>query len=225
MTIKSLPDSERPRERLFTHGAQTLSDTELLAILIGTGTRQENAVRLAERLLIHYGGLKGLAQASQTDLMRFTGLGTAKIAKVMAAIELGNRLLTYHPDERPTIRTARDAAQAVIHMSSLTQEQVRVILLDNTRKVIAIPTIYIGTVSAAVIRAAEVYREAVTRNAPAMILVHNHPSGDPHPSPEDIQLTHDLIAAGQTLDIALLDHLIIAGHDWRSLREMNLAFT
>lgn len=222
--LRDLPDSERPRERMLNHGAGKLSNVELIAILLRTGTAKENVLRLAERLLIHYGGLKGLAQASPDDLRHIDGLGDAKIAQILAALELGKRLLTYHPDERPTLHEAKDAAKLVMDMGDLQQEHIRVILLDNARRVIAIPTVYIGTVNAAMLRTSEIFRDAIIRNAPAVILVHNHPSGDPSPSPEDIELTRTLFDAGRLLDIILLDHIIIGRQDWRSLKELNLGF-
>ncbi|MDX1994845.1 MAG: DNA repair protein RadC [bacterium] len=225
VSLHEMPEGERPRERLMTHGAAALSNAELLAILLRTGNREENVLRLAERLLAHYGGLAGLAQASLAELSHVHKLGQAKTSQIAAALELGRRLLTLKPEERRPILTAGDAAQLVMDMSSLPQEHIRVILLDNSRRVIAISTVYIGTVNAAMLRVAEIYREAVTRNAPALILVHNHPSGDPSPSPEDVQLTRTLIEAGKLLDIVLLDHLIIAGAQWRSLREMQLGFS
>ena len=189
-----------------------------------TGTAQENVLRLAGRILARYQGLQGLAQASPSELERIKGLGRAKIAQLVAAMELGKRLLSYRPDERPTIQRAADAARLMLDMGSLPQEHVRVMLLDGTRRVLAIPTIYIGTLNTSVLRVSEIFREAITRNSPAIILVHNHPSGDPSPSPEDIELTHTLINAGRLLDIALLDHLIIGHQNWVSIKELGLAF-
>ncbi len=205
-------------------GAGLLSDIELLAILLQHNNKQENALEIAENLLIYYGGLNGLAQASITDMTSRNGLEEETAAELTAALELGKRLLIYRPDERPIVQSSADAARLMLDMRNLQQEHIRVILLDTARRVIAAPTIYIGTVNAAMLRAAEIYREAVTRNAPAIILVHNHPSGDPTPSPEDVQLTRTLIEAGRLLDIILLDHVIIGGTDWRSLKEMRLAF-
>ncbi len=224
ISMHDIPDGERPRERLWTHGAHSLSNTELLAIILRTGTQQENVLHLSERILTHYQGLSGLAQALPSELQQINGLGKAKIAQIVATLEIGKRLMSYKADERPVIKTASDAAQLVMGMGSLPQEHVRVILLDGSRRVIAIPTIYMGTLNTSVLRVSEVFREAVTRNSPAIILVHNHPSGDPSPSPEDIELTHTLISAGQLLDIALLDHLIIGRQTWKSIKELGLAF-
>ncbi|GAB4510477.1 MAG: DNA repair protein RadC [Anaerolineae bacterium] len=222
--LHDLPPGERPRERLAQYGPAALSATELLAILLGTGTREENVMRLSERILAQFGGLKGLAKSSLTELEQVHGLGKAKVASLTAALEIGRRLTAFSPDERPILHTSEDAAMLVMDMSALQQEHVRVILLDAANRVIAIPTVYIGTVNTAVLRTAEIYREAISRNAPAIILAHNHPSGDPTPSPEDVHLTRRLIQAGELLDIVLLDHLIIGGQAWRSLREMRLGF-
>lgn len=224
VSIQDLPNTERPRERLLQQGSKALSNTELLAIILRTGTADENVLRLAERVLAHYGGLHGLAQASSADLTRFKGLGSAKAAQVAAALELGKRLMLYDPAEQPVISRAEDAFRLVADMGQLQQEHVRVILLDISRRVIAIPTVYIGTLSASVLRTSEIFREAVTRNCPAIIVVHNHPSGDSHPSPEDVDLTRSLIAAARLLDITLLDHLIIGRQSWSSLKDLGLGF-
>jgi DNA repair protein RadC len=219
-----MPDNERPRERLIQHGANALSTAELLAVILRTGTTGENVLHLAERLLARYQGLHGLAQTSPEELQQIPGLGAAKATQILAALEIGKRLVAYNGDERPLIHTAADAARLVADMGSLRQEQVRVILLDTARRVMAIPTVYIGTLNTSVLRVAEIFREAITRNSPAIILTHNHPSGDPSPSPEDIELTRTLVAAGNLLDIQLLDHLIIGQPRWASLKEMGLAF-
>lgn len=225
LSMHDIPDSERPRERLLAQGPGALSNAELLAILLRTGTSEENVLHLAERLLAQFGGLQELAEASCAELLGLKGLGSAKVAQMSAAFELGKRLITYDPRQRPVIRNAEDAARLVADMRQLQQEHVRVILLDISRSVIAIPTVYIGTLNASVLRVSEVFREAVIRNSPALIMVHNHPSGDPKPSPEDIDLTRTLIAAARLLDITLVDHLIIGRHDWSSMRDMGLAFT
>lgn len=224
ITIHDMPDNERPRERLLNDGSAALSNAELLAILLRTGTPQENVLQMATRILAHYGSLPALARVSAAEMMTIKGLGQAKAAQILAALELGRRASHTQKDERPSIESAADAADLLVDMHHLTQEQVRVILLDSSRRVIAIPTIYMGTVNMSVIRVSEVYREAIIRNSPAMIVAHNHPSGDPAPSPEDIELTRALEAAGNLLDIQLLDHLIIGQSGWKSLRDMGLGF-
>jgi DNA repair protein RadC len=224
ISIQDMPGNERPRERLLQYGAAALSNAELLAIILRTGTAQENVLRLAERLLARYQGLQGIAQASPEELQEVSGLGSAKATQILAALEIGKRAITYQAQDRPVIKSAADAAQLVIDMGNLRQEQVRIILLDNGRRVIAIPTVYMGTLNTSVLRVSEIFREAITRNSPAVILAHNHPSGDPAPSPEDVELTRTLVAAGKLLDIQVIDHLIIGQTRWVSLKEMRLGF-
>lgn len=225
ITIQDMPNSERPRERLMRYGPSALSTAELLAIILRTGTAEENVLRLAQRLLAHYGELHGLAQASPSDLQQIKGLGEAKIAQIMAALEVGRRLMNTSPPERSIIHNATDAARLMADMSNLTQEHVRVILLDTSKRVIATPTVYIGTLNASILRVSEIFREAITRNSPAIILAHNHPSGDSSPSPEDIAITRSLLAAGKLLDIVVVDHIIIGERSWTSLRELGLGFS
>lgn len=222
--ITDLPPEDRPRERLLRNGPRALSNVELLAILLRTGTDNENVLQLAQRILSHFGGLHHLASVSPAELMNIRGLGEAKATQVTAALEIGNRLAASQPTERPQIRKAADAAQLVLDMRYLTQENVRLILLDSQNRVMAIPTVYIGTTNTSVLRVAEIFREAITRNSPALIVVHNHPAGDPVPSPEDITFTKDMVRAGELLDIHVTDHIIIGEREWRSLREMGLGF-
>ena len=200
---------------ITTDQLSTLTTPALIALLLN------GDAQLAEQLVRRYGGLRGLAQASAEDLDDLCELDRNRL---LAAIELGKRLLAFEPDDRPIVRSADDAARLVADMVFLRQEHVRAILLDLNRQVIAIPTLYIGTLNASVLRVAEIFRESITRNSPALILVHNHPAGDASPSPEDIELTRSLIAAGKLLDIAVIDHLIISQNGWSSLKDMGLAF-
>jgi DNA repair protein RadC len=224
ISIQDMPGNERPRERLIHHGANALSNAELLAIILRTGTAQENVLHLAERILARYQGLQGLSQTSPEELQQVAGLGEAKATQILAALEIGKRATAYNGNERPIVNGAVDAARLVMDMGNLRQEQVRAILLDSGRRVIAIPTVYIGTLNTSVLRVSEIFREAITRNSPALILAHNHPSGDPSPSPEDIELTRTLVAAGNLLDIQVLDHIIIGQPRWTSLKELGLGF-
>lgn len=224
LNFQELPLEERPRERLLRYGAGVLSDAELMAIILRTGSKGENILQLSQRLLTQHHGLKGLAHVRLEQLEQIHGLGKAKSAQILAIVELSKRLTAFQPDERQVIHSASDAVKLVLDMGDLPQEHVRVILLDSARRVVAIPTIYIGTLNASVLRVAEIYREALLRNCPALLLVHNHPTGDPTPSPEDVEITRTLIAAGSLLDIQLLDHLIIGRQDWSSLKELGLAF-
>lgn len=223
--VKMLTSIFRLKERIAMPNQppnqSDLTDAELLAAFLSS----ENAIDLASQLLIHFGGLHGLMRAEVEELQKLDGTSSTSIAEILAVIELGNRLRSFRPDERPIITSAADAVNLVHDMADLRQEQVRIILLDLTRRVIAIPTLYMGTLNASVLRTAEVFREAVLCNCPAMILVHNHPAGDAIPSPEDVELTHMLIEAAKLLDIVLIDHLIICQSGWSSLREMGLAFS
>ncbi len=220
--LQDLPNGERPRERLLRLGPSVLTNTELIALLLGSGTSGENVLRLSERILTRLGGLEGFLRASLGDLNALKGIGDSKRAQLIAAAELARRIAALPPPERTSIASAKDAAQLVADMAHLSQEQVRVILLDSAKRVIALPTLYMGTVSTAVVRVAEVYREAVQRSASALILAHNHPSGDPTPSPEDIELTRAVAAAGLLLDIPLIDHIVMGRDGWRSLKELGL---
>ncbi len=224
-TIKELPLGERPRERLVQYGAGALSTAELLAIILRTGISGENVLTLANRLLARYEGLSGLARASFDELRQERGLGVAKAAQIKAALELGRRLLVTSPQERPQVRSPSDAAQLVMaEMGLLEQEQLRLILLDSKNRVLAIPTVYQGSLNTSLIRIGELFRYALQRNCAAFIVVHNHPSGDPTPSPEDVVVTRQIVAAGKLLDIEVLDHLIIGHQRFISLKERGLGF-
>ncbi|MBX3048841.1 MAG: DNA repair protein RadC [Anaerolineales bacterium] len=223
--IADLPSAERPRERLRQQGARSLSTAELLAVLLRTGVPGESAVRLGERLLSHFGGLAGLQRADFDDVKSQHGLGEAKAATLKAAIELGRRLAVQEPGERPAIASPADAAALVQYeMAGLEQEHLRAILLDTRNKVIAIDEVSQGTLNSAQVRMAELFKAAIRRNAAALILVHNHPSGDPTPSADDIALTRQVREAGRLLEIEVLDHLIIGQGRYVSLKEQKLAF-
>ncbi len=228
LLIRDLPTSERPRERLRDHGAAYLSNAELIAILLRTGTPAENVVDLASHLLSRFGGLDGISRASFQELSSVHGIGEAKTAQLKAALELGRRLLASTSEDRVTIHSPQDVANLLAaDMGLLDQEHFRVLLLNTKNQVLGIREVYKGNVSSAVIRASEVFQEAVRSNCPAIILVHNHPSGDPTPSPEDVQTTRQLVEAGKLLDIEVLDHLVIgraASGGFVSLKERRLGF-
>ena len=224
--ISDLPEEERPRERLQRLGAQALSAAELIAILLRVGLKGENAVQVGQRLLQHFGGISGLHRASFEELRAQRGIGAAKAAQIKAAIELGRRLTLEVPEERPTIRSPADAAALVQYeMSGLEKEVMRVLLLDTKNHVLEIVEVARGSLNAAHLRLAEIFTPAVRRNAAAIILAHNHPSGDPTPSPDDIAFTRAVIEAGKLLDIEALDHLVIGQGKFVSLKERGLAFT
>lgn len=224
-TIKELPSGERPRERLLRYGAGALSSAELLAIILRTGTRDENVIQVAQRLLGTYGDLTGLAQASASELMRAKGLGPAKVAQLKAALELGHRLSDEKMGDLPQVRSPADAANLVMaEMSLLEQEHMRVLLLDTKNRVVATKEVYIGSLNTSLIRVGELFKEAVRANSASLIVVHNHPSGDPTPSPEDVAVTKQIVEAGRLLDIEVLDHLIIGQGRFVSLKERGLGF-
>ncbi|MBL7163680.1 MAG: DNA repair protein RadC [Anaerolineales bacterium] len=182
--ITDLASSERPRERLAKLGPQALSNAELLAILLRVGVHGENAVQVGRRLLQTFGGLTGLHRVSYDEVCDQHGIGTAKAAQIKAAIELGRRLTLESPEERPTINSPADAATLVqFEMGALEQEHLRVMLLDTRNRVLDIIEVYQGSLNSSQVRVGELFRSAVRRNAAALIVVHNHPSGDPTPSP------------------------------------------
>ena len=224
-TIKDLPVDERPRERLARAGEGALSTAELLAIILRTGVGGENVLALATRLLSRYGGLPGLARASFVELQAEKGLGKAKTAQLKAALELGRRILLAAPEDRSAVRSPADVAQLLMaEMAHLGQEHFRVLYLDTRNRLLGSETVYVGSLNASHIRVSEVFRDAVKRNCAAIIVVHNHPSGDPTPSPEDVEVTSRLVAAGNLLDIEVLDHLIVGQQRFVSLRERGLGF-
>ncbi len=223
--ITDLHESDRPRERLASLGPQALSNAELIAILLRVGVPGENAVQVGQRLLQKFDGISGIHRAPFVDLINQHGIGEAKAAQLKAAIELGRRLTLESPDERPTINSPGDAAVLVMYeMGALEQEHLRVMLLDRRNRVLDVVELYRGSVSSAQVRVGEVFREAVRKNASALIAIHNHPSGDPTPSPDDVALTRAIVQAGQMLDVDGLDHLVIGQGRWVSLKERGLGF-
>ena len=224
--IRDFPAGERPRERLRDHGPTYLSNAELIAILLRTGTTSETSSALATRLLSQYGGLEGLAKASFQELSNQHGIGEAKTSQLKAALELGKRLLATSDEQRVTIHSPQDVANLLMaEMAFLDQEHLRVLLLNTKNQVLGISEVYKGNVNSSVIRAGEVFQEAVRSNCPSVIVVHNHPSGDPTPSQEDVQVTRQLVEAGRLLDIELLDHMVIGRQGFVSLKEKGLGFS
>jgi DNA repair protein RadC len=223
--ITDLEQSERPRERLAKHGPQVLSNAELLAILLRVGVPGENAVQVGQRLLADLGGLPGIHRADFGEVCNQHGIGPAKAAQIKAAIELGRRLNEMAPEERPSIHSPADAAALVkFEMSALEQEELRIILLDIRNRVEHILTIYRGSLNSSQVRVGELFKTAIRRNAAALIVVHNHPSGDPTPSPDDVAVTRELIKAGELLGIKVLDHIIIGQGSHVSMKEQGLGF-
>lgn len=224
-TIREMAADERPRERMERYGAQALQTSELLAIVFRSGVQGENVLDLSIRLLREFGGLGGLLSADLPLLCAQHGLGLAKATQLKAALELGKRISVLAPEQRPQIGGPSDVANLVsLEMAYLPQEQLRVLCLDTKNFVVHQQMVYQGTVNSSVVRAAEVFRPAVTRTCPSIVVVHNHPSGDPTPSPEDVRTTEQLRKAGEYLDIELLDHLVIGRGRFVSLKERRLGF-
>ncbi|GFR39100.1 UPF0758 protein YsxA [Insulibacter thermoxylanivorax] len=199
---------------------QALSDAELLAVLLRTGTYKESAVTLAQRILKQAGGLKHIPEMSVVEMTKIKGIGEAKALQIHAGIELGRRLSQLTYGERPVIRSPRDAAALLMEELRYFQKEHFVVLFLNTKNhVIAKETLSMGSLNAAIVHPREVYRSAVKRGAASIICAHNHPSGDPTPSREDLALTHRLTEAGNIIGIDLLDHLIIGDGVFVSLKE------
>jgi len=224
--ITDLAVEERPRERLAMLGPQSLTTAELLAILLRVGVPGESAVQVGQRLLQTFGGISGLHKASFVELSHQHGIKLAKAAQIKAAIELGHRLVLESPEERPTVHSPADAAALVQYeMSALEQEELRVLLLDTRNRVLHIETVYRGSVNSSQVRVAEIFKAAIRRNALNIIVIHNHPSGDPTPSPDDVAITRAILEAGKLLDVSVLDHIIVGSGRFISLKERGLGFT
>ena len=223
--IKELPASEQPRERLRDYGPSALSDAELVAILLRVGVQGLNVVQLAQKMLLDHGGWVGLQRLTFHELCNIHGMGEAKAAQVKAALEIGRRLLLAQPEQRVQITTPADVANLLmLEMSHLEQEHLRVVAVNTKNYVLKHFTVYIGSINSSAIRVGEVFKEALKQNAAAIIIAHNHPSGDPTPSSEDVAVTRQIVEAGDLLGIELLDHLVIGQGRWVSLRERNLGF-
>ena len=222
--LLGLPAGDRPLARLEQLGPAALSSVELLGLVWGSQPVAP-AHRIAEACLAQLDGLDGLAQATAAELQQLPGIGPTRAAQLAAAVELGRRVASHWPSGRWTVRSPRDVADRFMPLiGRLEREELHVVLLNARNAVLTTQIVYVGNVSAAVVRIGELFRDAVRRHAAGLILVHNHPSGDPTPSPDDLHLTAEAIAAGRLLDVAVLDHLVI-GHDaWLSLRDRGVTF-
>lgn len=224
--ITDFEPTDRPRERLFEVGAENLKKEELLAILLRVGISGENALQMARRLLQDMGGLVGLQKASVTELASQRGMGMAKAAQIKAAIELGRHLVREDPENPVYLNSPQAAADLVKYeMAAFTQEHLWVLLADTRNRWISTEKIYKGSLNSSTVRIGELFRPAILRNAASILLVHNHPSGDPTPSPEDIALTRGAVQVGKLLDIDVLDHIVIGTHqNYVSFKQRNLGF-
>ena len=225
-TVREMPTEERPRERLAAYGPRHLSNTELIAILLRTGSAGENVISQSSRLLSRFDGLRGLGKATYAELCAEKGLSEAKTCQILAALELGRRFVSLSPEERAVINCPEDVVNLLsAEMSTLEQEHLRVLLLNTRNEVTGVEEIYIGNVNSSVVRPAEVFRPGIRANATSLIVVHNHPSGDPTPSSADVSITRDLVEAGKLLGMELLDHLVIGSSNrYISMKEARLGF-
>ncbi len=224
--MRDVAADDRPRERLRRLGESSLSGAELIAIILNTGIKGEGVITMSHRLIAECGGLRGIHRLDFEELARMRGIGESKASKLKAALELGRRLVAESPEERLVVSGPEDVFQLLgAEMAALEQEHLRVVLLDTRHRVIAVKSVYRGSVNQAQVRTGELFRDAVRANATAQILVHNHPSGDPAPSAADISLTSDAARCGELLDIAVLDHVIIGQGRWVSLKRLGLGFS
>jgi DNA repair protein RadC len=222
-TTTEIPLDERPREKLLTMGPEVLSNVELIAILLGTGSRQDSVLGLARRMLVMCDGLAGLSKLSPQEITKLHGVGQAKAATIGAALELGKRIQLQTGTKRKIIRCPRDIADLLMpRLRFESKEKFMVVLLSTKNHVLATPTISVGTLNASIVHPRELFREAINNSAASVILVHNHPSGDPQPSQEDVALTAKMVEAGRLLDIAVVDHVIIGDGKYVSLKEQGI---
>lgn len=218
--IRDFPQNERPRERFIQSGPHSLSNHELIAILLRTGTKEESVLQLSNRLLSRFEGLRQLKTATLEELTEMKGIGQAKAIQLLAALEIGRRVANLSFNERYVIRSPEDGANYLMNdMRFLTQEHFICLYLNTKNQVIHKQTIFIGSLNASIVHPREVYKEALRRSAASIICFHNHPSGDPSPSREDIEVTKRLSECGKIIGIDMLDHLIIGENKFVSLKE------
>lgn len=224
LTIKEMPENERPREKLIRYGSNTLSNSELLAILIRTGSREQSALELANTIISSdNNGIRFLANSTVEELSKIKGIGESKACQIIAAIELGNRLSRSTLEFKKTIRSPKDVKDIFINdMRFLEKEHFKVVFLNTKNEIIAFETISIGSLNASIVHPREVFNRAIKKSSASIILLHNHPSGNPEPSKEDINVTKRLIEAGKIIGIEVLDHIIIGDGEYFSLKENSL---
>ncbi|APM38247.1 RadC family protein [Clostridium kluyveri] len=223
LKIMDLPKNERPRERLFRYGSEALSNSELLAVILGTGIKGENIVSLSNRIIKDNGGLNGVFNSDLEDFVSISGVGKAKAAKILAMVELSKRFKSYKNGDDYRICSPQDAAVLVMEeMRGMKQEHLKVILLNAKNMVIGIKNVFIGTLNSSIVHPREIFFYAIKKNSASIILCHNHPSGDPSPSNEDVNVTFRLKKCGELLGIQLVDHLIIGNGIFISLKEKGI---
>lgn len=220
LIFKDIPKTERPREKILKNGARSLSNLELLALLLRTGTKEESVMLLAQRLLYTFDDLSFLKEATLEELQTVKGIGKGKAAELKAALELGRRLYTYKAEDKYTIRSPEDVADFVMEeMRFLKQEHFVVLALNTKNQILHKQTLFIGSLNSSIVHPREVFKEALRRSAASIICLHNHPSGDPSPSREDIDVTKRLAECGRLLGMEVLDHVIIGDETFISLKE------
>ncbi|NBI29780.1 RadC family protein [Chengkuizengella marina] len=221
--LSDVPENDRPRERMLQYGAHVLTDSEIIAILLRTGSYDESAITLAQKLLKKLGGLRQLVDASTEQFIEMKGIGPAKALQIQAGIELGRRLAKSKLEHYITIKSPGDAAKYIMEdLRYLKKEHFICLFLNTKNQLIAQETLSMGSLNASIVHPREVFRAAIKRSSASIICVHNHPSGDPTPSPEDIEITNRLLEAGQVIGIEVLDHLIIGDQSFISLKERGL---
>jgi DNA repair protein RadC len=220
LMIKDYPLQERPRERLLQDGPDSLSNYELLAILLRTGTKQMSAIQLSHHIIQHFEGLRHLKDASIGELKEINGIGPAKAVELIAAIEIGKRISRLQFEERYTIRSPEDGARYLMdELRFLHQEHFVCLYLNTKNQVLNKKTVFIGSLNTSIVHPREVFKEGLKRSCASIICFHNHPSGDPAPSREDIEVTKRLVECGKMLGIEVLDHIIIGDQKYVSLKE------
>ncbi len=218
--IKDFPSSERPRERFIQYGPQSLSNQELIALCLRSGSRNESVLKLADRLITHFDGLRMLKDASIEEITELHGIGEAKAIQLLAAVEIGRRVTNLCHEDRYVIRSPEDGANYCMNdMRFLSQEHFVCLYLNTKNQVLHKQTVFIGSLNASIVHPREVFKEAFRRSAASIICLHNHPSGDPTPSREDIEVTKRLVECGKMIGIDILDHLIIGEKKYVSLKE------
>ncbi len=221
--VREIPPDDRPRERLARLGAEALRDAELIGVLFRTGTREVGAVALADRLLHHFGGIRNMARASLEEIQQVKGIGQVKAIELKAALELGKRLATHNHLNKYKIRSAQDVVDyLMVDFKEYETEHFKTLLLNTKNEIRKVVDISHGSVDGTLAMPRDVYRQAVREGASAIIVAHNHPSGDPEPSNADIQLTRKLVESGELLNIPLLDHVIFGDGKYVSLKERQL---